>query len=217
MCFSAEASFIAAGVTGVAGAVALSRALVRSEWPLAAMPLFFAAQQAIEGFLWLALPVAADGAQAARWTHLFLMFALVFWPLYASISIWLMEPDAGRRRGMSIAVTCGVIVSAYFLWSLNANPQTALIEGGHIVYSGDPDMPPVFRLMYPIATCGAAALSSFRTIRLLALVLIVASLVSYFAYWHAFASVWCFFAAAASVLIVYQFEAARRAREAASV
>lgn len=217
MCFSADASFIAAAATGLAGVVALSRTSARSEWPLAAMPLFFGAQQAIEGFLWMALPAGADGAQAAQWTHMFLLFALVFWPVYAPVAVWLIEPDAERRRWMSVCVACGVIVALYFLWSLGANPQMATTAGGHIVYSDDPDMPGIFRLMYPVATCGAAALSTHRAVRVLALILIFASLVAYAAYWHAFASVWCYFAAAASCVIVFQFEYARRQRQAASI
>ncbi|NOT72188.1 MAG: hypothetical protein HOP09_13215 [Hyphomicrobium sp.] len=214
MCFSADASFLAAAVTGVAGAVALSRTTRRAEWMLAAMPLFFAGQQAIEGMLWQAL---TSGADASSWTQLFLLLALVFWPVYAPLSAYLIEPDAKRRQWMALPLACGAIVAGYFLWSLNAAPQIASIGSGHIVYSGDPDMPGIFRLMYPVAVCGAAAVSTHRAIRLLALILIAGSLVAYAAYWHAFASVWCFFAAAASVVIVFQFEYARRMRKAESL
>ena len=55
MCFSAPASFVAAAVTGAVGVAAMMRVHRREELPLAAMPLFFAVQQAIEGFLWLSL------------------------------------------------------------------------------------------------------------------------------------------------------------------
>lgn len=215
MCFSADASFLAAAATGAAGVIALSRTTARTEWPLAAMPLFFAGQQAIEGLLWIAMP-AGPSAETTLWTNLFLFFALVFWPIYAPLAVWLTEPDDPRRRWMSAFVTCGVIVSSYFAWSLYVTPQTASVIGGHIVYSGDQG-PSIFRLLYPIATCGAAAVSSYRPVRLLALILIAGAVVSYFAYWHAFASVWCFFAAAASCVIVFQFEYARRQRRIARV
>ncbi len=216
MCFSAEASFLAAAATGIAGVAALSRTDNRQQWPLAAMPLFFSAQQLIEGFLWRSLPPLPGDTEAALWSGLFLLFAMVFWPVYAPLSVWLIEPDAKRRQWMMISIGSGIIVSAYFIWSLRAVPQLASIDSGHIVYSGDPDMPSIFRLMYPVATCGAAAFSSFRTIRLLGLILIVSSLIAYAVYWHAFASVWCYFAAAASCVIVLQFEQARRQRRAES-
>lgn len=217
MCFSAEASFVAAAATAVAGAVALARTTERREWPLAAMPLFFAAQQTIEGFLWQNLPPLPGDTQAALWTALFLLFALVFWPVYAPVSVWLVEPDPKRRQWMLLCLVSGMVVSAYFLWSLTSAPQFATVDSSHIIYSGDPGMPAIFRLLYPVAVCGAAAVSSHRAIRFLALVLIVSSLVAYAAYWQAFASVWCYFAAAASCAIVYQFEAARRMRRVAGV
>ena len=49
MCFSATASFVTVAVTGTAGIVALIRVNRREDIALAATPLFFAAQQAIEG------------------------------------------------------------------------------------------------------------------------------------------------------------------------
>ena len=53
MCFSAEVSFTAAGVLGALGAVCIGQASRLREKPLAAIPLLFAAQQALEGFIWL--------------------------------------------------------------------------------------------------------------------------------------------------------------------
>ena len=137
-CFSAEASFLAAAVTGVAGVVAISRTTRRSEWPLAAMPLFFAIQQLIEGFLWQTLPAVPGEPEAALWTELFLLFALVFWPIYAPVSVWLVEPERPRRQWMMVSVVAGIISSAYFMWSLSLAPQFATVDSSHIVYSGDP-------------------------------------------------------------------------------
>jgi len=214
MCFSAEASFLAAAVTGVAGVVAISRTTRRSEWPLAAMPLFFAIQQSIEGFLWQTLPAVPGEPEAALWTELFLLFALVFWPIYAPVSVWLVEPERPRRQWMMVSVVAGIISSAYFMWSLSLAPQFATVDSSHIVYSGDPDMPGIFRLLYPVAVCGAAAMSSLRPIQVLGLILIVSSLAAYVVFWHEFASVWCYFAALASLVIVFQFEYARHAHKA---
>jgi len=211
MCFSAEASFLAAGITGAAGVVALSMTTKREEWPLAAMPLFFAVQQLAEGFLWqdLALPQPIN---AEHWTFVFLIFALVFWPVYAPLAAVLIEPDGKRRQWMSLAVIAGVVVALYFLWSLTHQPQTATIDGAHIVYSGDPSAPKLFALLYPLATCGAAAISTFRPVRFLGAILIIGGMIAYYAYWQAFTSVWCFFAAIASAMIIFQFEMVRRQR-----
>jgi hypothetical protein len=213
MCFSAEASFLAAGATGASGAIALSLAQKREERALAAMPLFFAVQQTAEGLLWRELPLPAGHSDAELWTYVFLMFALVFWPVYAPLSVFLIEREGRRRQWMALIILAGVVVSLYFLWSLADHPQTATIGGAHIVYSGDPSAPIIFAVLYPLATCGAAALSSHRLVRTLGVVLLLGGFIAYYAYWHAFTSVWCFFAAVASVVIVFQFELERRQRE----
>jgi hypothetical protein len=93
MCFSAPASFVTAGITGTIGIVALSRVSEPRELPLAATPLLFAFQQCIEGLLWLSLPQAPDGYLSAVLTILDLFFAEAFWPLYAPIAVWLIEPN----------------------------------------------------------------------------------------------------------------------------
>jgi hypothetical protein len=181
------------------------------------MPLFFAAQQTIEGFLWLSLPASPGGGASLLLTQLFLHFALVFWPVFAPLTALLVEPDPRRRQWIGGCLIFGIVVGVYFLWSLHASPQTASIEGGHIVYSGDPGLPLGIRLLYPVATCIGPALSSLRAVRLLAAILIAASLVAYLAYWQAFTSVWCFFAAAASGVILFQFEQARQQRRLAAL
>jgi hypothetical protein len=48
------------------------------------------------------------------------------------------------------------------------------------------------------------------------LVVFLGSVVSYWMYWNAFVSVWCFFAAIASGLIILHFEKERRALPAQS-
>ena len=87
MCFSASASFAASGVLSVVGAVSLTKA-ERNERLFAAVPLIFAAQQAIEGALWIS-PV--ESACQIGWGYGFLGFAYVVWPVYVPIAVYLME------------------------------------------------------------------------------------------------------------------------------
>jgi hypothetical protein len=215
MCFSPTASFVIAGVTGAAGIGAVVRADKREELALAAMPLFFAAQQAVEGLLWLTLPVSPEGPTSSLLTQMFLFLAKVFWPIFAPLAVLMIEPDLRRRRLIAGCLVAGAAIGIYFLWSLLANPHTASIGGGHIVYSSEPRLPLSFELMYLIATGIAPALSSHRAVNLFAAIVIVGSLVTYVFYWEAFTSVWCFFASAASAVVLFHFERARRLRLAA--
>jgi hypothetical protein len=211
MCFSAPASFIAAAVAGTAGAACLARVRERSDWPLAAMPVFFAMQQAIEGFLWLNLEHAPASETTAALTDGFLVFALVLWPVYAPLSALAAEPNRNRQFLIALCFLAGVAVAIYFFASLDESPRTASIDGRHIAYSADPDLPLAIRLLYPVATCLSLMLSSHRTIALGGAVIFLGSVVSYWMYWNAFTSVWCFFAAIASALVILHFERARRA------
>jgi hypothetical protein len=98
MCFSATASFSAASITAVIGIATLRQVKHPRELLLAAMPLLFAAQQAVEGALWLQLPAGAGRDAVAALSSCFLVFAKVLWPAYVAPAVLLIEPDLRRRR-----------------------------------------------------------------------------------------------------------------------
>jgi hypothetical protein len=209
MCFSATASFVTAGVTGVAGIVSMCRANERRELPLAATPLFFAVQQSVEGLLWLTLPVAPDGTTATALAFLFLFFAEAFWPIYAPTAVLLIEPDDRRRRLMLACLAVGAVVGGYLLWWIVSRSHGAAIVDGHIVYVTENKHSDWLGLAYLVATGLSLLLSSQRTVVALGAIVLVGSTVAYVFYWEAFVSVWCFFAAAASVAILWHFERSR--------
>jgi hypothetical protein len=85
-----------------------------------------------------------------------------------------------------------------------------VIEGGHIVYITEGRHSAVVLMAYVAATCLTPMLSSWRALNFLGVLLLAGSAVTYALYWQAFVSVWCFFAAVASMIIVYHFEWMRR-------
>jgi uncharacterized membrane protein YczE len=209
MCFSPVASFATAALTGSIGAVCLARATRSRELPLAATPLIFGVQQAIEGGLWLTLPTAPNGAVVGALTLAFLLFAQVFWPVYAPLAAWSLEPNAWRRRLMLACLAVGAGVAAYLLWRILAGPREAMVVNSCIVYRTRQGHPLAIGLAYLAATSLPLVLSSQRTILALGAVTLVGCVVAYIFYWAAFLSVWCFFAAAASIVILGYFEHAR--------
>lgn len=210
MCFSPSASFIAAGVTGAIGFVALTRANQPGELSLAVVPIFFALQQGMEGSLWLSLPSAPEGALAIDLTFCFLLFAEVFWPVYAPLTIWLVEPHSSRRDLMLFCLAVGLPVSGYLLWWLLTRSHGAAIRDGHLVYGTEGRHAPMVGIGYVVATSLPLLLSSQRTLSTLGVSVLVGSVTAGAFHWEAFVSVWCFFAAAASVVIVCHFEFLRR-------
>lgn len=212
MCFSATASFVAAGLTAAVGMYTVSRAEGVRELPLASMPLLFAAQQFFEGGLWLTLPIAPEGAISSWLSHAFLVFALILWPVVAPIAALSVESDVLRRRVIGLCLVIGSSVAAYFLWTMLTHPHQALIAGGHIRYDVG-DTPVSVGGAYMVATTLGLLVSSRRAIALLGVIVLTGSIVSYGLYIETFVSVWCFFAAVASVVIAGHFRltAARRA------
>ncbi len=212
MYFSATASFVTAGVTGAIGIVSLGRANEPRELPLAVTPILFALQQAIEGLLWLDLPLAPDGFISTALTLLFLFFAEVFWPIYAPIVVLLLESRGNRRNLMFACLAIGVAVGCYLLWSIVTGPHSAVILDDHIFYVTEHRRSDAVALAYLAATSLPLFLSSHRTVVILGAIIFVGIAVAYVFYWEAFVSVWCFFAAAASVVILCHFEWSRRQR-----
>jgi hypothetical protein len=211
MCFSAIASFTAAAITGGIGVATLRNVGKRSELPLAAVPLLFAVQQVIEGSLWLSL----DGGPAALSRALtlgFLLLAQVWWPIFVPIAVLCVEPDRLRRGLILFLLGLGVVVGLFLLWQILAHEHRAAIIDEHLVYGSDRSYPLVIGAGYLAAAVLPPLLSSHPAVRVLAVVVLIGAIIAYIAYWQAFVSVWCFFAAAASGIILFHFERQRRDR-----
>lgn len=212
MCFSAAASFLTAGLTGTIGAVALAQTTERRQWPLATIPMLFALQQAAEGLLWLTLPVAPDSSPANLLVTLYLLFAEVFWPVYVPLAVLILEQDKKRRHLMLACLAAGIVAGGHLLWQLATKSPSAVIFDGHIVYLLDNSHSELAFIAYIVATGLAPMMSSRRAIALFGFSVLAGSVVAYNLYWQSFLSVWCFFAAAASMLILYCFAEMRRHR-----
>ncbi len=203
ICFSATASIGAGLVLLGIGVATVRRANALGEVPYAAIPMLFGLQQLVEGRLWLDLP-----AQTAT-THLlavaYLLFSHVLWPIYVPLAVWLLEPGGPRRKLILGLAAAGTATGLFFLVALLAHPVFATIRGAHILYDLPHPYDPVALTCYVAATCLAPLLSSHRTVRLFAIILISSMSVTALAYVAWFASVWCFFAALTSGTVYLHF------------
>lgn len=203
ICFSANAS-IGTGIALVAlGAITIRRSGKMSEVPYAAIPMVFGAQQLVEGGLWLGLPAQTLTTHVLAITYL--LFSNVLWPIYVPAAVWLIEPDASRRRGILLPMAAGAAVSLFFLAAMIANPVSASIKGAHIGYHLPHPHHEIAFAVYAVATCIAPLLSSHRMVRLFGVAIFVSMIAAYFIYSMWFASVWCFFAALTSVAVFLHF------------
>jgi hypothetical protein len=204
MCFSATASFAAAGVTTVAGGVAVRATRRPAQLLLAVIPLFFAFHQAAEGFLWRALtqPEHAGWIRPAMFS--FLAVAEVVWPFWVPLAIWAQEDDPRRKRILAAVLVLGCALALARAYGLYAWPVSASIVGRHIQYqlSAPYLVRPIGDVCYLLVTVGPPLLSSNRLIRVLGVVVLASFVLAELVFSQTAFSVWCFFAAILSAFIV---------------
>jgi hypothetical protein len=203
MCFSATASFSAAGLLTLAGAATLSKARDVRERPLAAVPLIFALQQGIEGLLWLTVP---SGHPAGRgFATAFAVLALIVWPLFTPLAVGLAETMRNRRRLILGLTGPGLGVAGYSALDIWRHPYMAWPAAHSLVYINDSPFPWPLMLAYLAAVCAPPLLSSRPAIRWFGIVITIGLAATLGFFFVSLVSVWCFFAAIASVILVGHF------------
>jgi hypothetical protein len=215
MCFSATGSFIAAGINAAAGAATLHKTKGTPESVLAGFPFIFAAQQTIEGALWLALPAHAE--MAGIWTaNSFVLVALAVWPTLVPYAAHLLETNAQRRRALAGFIVVGVLFTLYALIEIVSHPFGARVVGHSIVYGNGREFPLVAAIIYCSCVSLPLLIATQRSLKLLGLCVMTGMIVSLAFYYVAFFSVWCLFAALASGLVFFRayFELPRAAPRA---
>jgi hypothetical protein len=205
MCFSASANFVGSGILGAVGVVTLTKVKHKRELLFASLPTLFAVHQFIEGFVWLGL----DGILSPAVTHnmgaAYMLYAQGLLPFLLPLSVLLFEPNGKSRRRMLPFLLIGGATGLYVLWALTAYPTQIYIRDNSIVYMNQATNNMVVAVVYVIATCGSLFFSKIRAMVVfgvanLAILLVVDAIKRY-----AFTSVWCAYAAIASVIILVYF------------
>jgi hypothetical protein len=205
MCFSATANFVGGGTLAAIGVVTLTHVKHRRELLFASLPALFAVHQITEGFVWLGL----DGTLSPRVTHVmgeaFMLYAQGVLPLLLPLSVYLYEPNGKGRKTMLPFVALGGALTLYILWALASFPLQVFVRGNSIVYINPATNNSTIAVLYVIATCGSLFFSEVRMMVLfgaanLAILLAVMEFKRY-----AFTSLWCAYAAVASLIILAYF------------
>ena len=204
MCFSTTASFAAGTVLLGLGAATISRVSRPAEVPYALIPSLFAIQQLIEGGLWLTLPKGPAHLSNIL-THSYAFFSHVLWPIFVPVAVLLIESDRRRRRILAGLAAAGGVAGLYLLYFWGADPTTAQVVGGHMLYTSPHFFAGPILALYVLSTCISSFVSSHAAVRWFgaAASLSLASAYLFYAMW--FISVWCFFAAVMSVTVLLFF------------
>lgn len=209
MCFSPEADFVAAAVVGTIGVATLRQVHTRRELIVGSLPLLFAAHQFLEAFVWLGLRGQVSGAVGDAAMHAYVVYAFAVLPMLVPIGFFLLEPLADHRRWLRPFVVLGLAVGLFYLWHVVSEPVIAIEHPHGIEYKSGALGGYFAAIAYVVATCGPALLSSRHYLRWFGVVNLVAAGVAFSVHQVEFASIWCLYAALASLLILEYFRRER--------
>lgn len=210
MCFSTEASFISSGFLVVTGIFCVIRALkIKNYFFLALTPFFFGIQQFAEGMVWVGINHHNDFL-TNFFSIVYLFFAFCFWLIWFPV-VALSEESVKWKKQLFIALILIGLIFGLYLWIpvlLMHGPRklvdTAvcghsicyqLAEGGFLSGVVREYIYGSLGLLYLI--CSDILFKKFWAIVLLSALATI--LINIFAA----ASVWCFFSAAASLIIYF--------------
>jgi hypothetical protein len=214
MCFSATVSYSAAAVLASSGMYAIRQARRMPPpyrlWAL--IPVLFAVQQTFEGLVWQKLESGNAGASVpyALGFHFFSHFLWLWW---LPLSSYLVESGKVRRRIIGSFALFGAFAGTMVYSAMLLHPEWMSVGiNQHSVdyrfivpYSSSLPfhMPVTPVMLYGLTILVPLLASSDKLIRIFGILVILSMALASEIRNEAFISVWCFFAAALSLYLVY--------------
>jgi hypothetical protein len=205
MCFSATANFVGSAALGAIGIVTLTKVKHRRELLFAALPTLFAVHQFIEGFVWLGLDGVLSPGVTRDMSAAYMLYAQGLLPFLLPLSVLLFEVDAKSRRRMLPFLAIGTATALYILWALMAYPLQVYVKENSIVYINPATNNTAVAVLYVIATCGSLFFSKIKMMVIFGAANLIILLVVMEYKRYAFTSLWCAYAAIASLIILVYF------------
>lgn len=211
MCFSAGADLVAGAVMVPLGVLSLAQVRAPREVAYAALPLLFGAHQLVESLVWR----GAEGEVATSTAHVaavaYVVFALPVLPVLVPTAVLLL--DRARRRVIAPFLALGLLVCAVMSHAILSNGVRIEVHPHALVYRIGLHDAEIWTGLYVLSVMGACLVSVYPGVKLFGLLNLVGLSIVALAYKEAFASLWCVYAALASlVVLVHMLQ--RRHREA---
>jgi len=204
MCFSATASFGASTILFGIGYISMKNSENRSQKFLASIPLLLSIQQIFEGILWISISNPSYHEWVKPSTYGFLLFAQVIWPVFIPTTLILLEKEPGRKKALLYFLAFGIVQALLMGYGLFSFSTESSISGSHIRY--DMDFPAANNwyggVFYLVATGFSPFVSSIKKISLIGVIIIFTYLFTRIFYGYYMISVWCYFAAMISFVIL---------------
>jgi hypothetical protein len=133
------------------------------------------------------------------------LYAQGLLPFLMPLSIQMFEPRTPRRRAMVPFTILGGALTLYMLWALAAFPTQIFVRGNSIVYINPGTNYTALAVLYIVATTFSLFFSKIHFMVLFGVANLIALLATMAVKRYAFTSVWCAYAAVASIIILAYF------------
>lgn len=212
MCFSVQADLVAGAALLPVGVLSLREVRCGREVAFAALPLLFAVHQTVEALVWAAQDGDVPAGVGTVATLAYLLFALPVLPTLVPLAVLLLEPR-DRRSRVAPFVGLGLVVSAVMLRAVLDGPLE-VTEHAHALHYGVgvPDGV-LWSGLYVVAVIGPSLLSGYPSVVAFGALNLVGLVVVTLLASEAFVSMWCVYAAVASVFIMAHMVLRRRLPE----
>jgi hypothetical protein len=138
-------------------------------------------------------------------TQLYSGFSQVIWPVYIPVAVLLLEPVPWRRKTLYAITLAGAMVSVFLLYYLTHREVLSQVTGQHISYVFPHFHEVAATGLYLLGACISPLVSSHRSVRWFGVAVTLSLITTYAYYSHWLISVWCFFAAIISSLVLWHF------------
>ncbi|MBJ7340957.1 MAG: hypothetical protein JHC64_24865 [Mycolicibacterium sp.] len=209
MCFSVTADLVAGAALTPVAVLSLREVRCWRDVPYAALPAVFAAHQLIEALVW----AWQDGSVSPSVGHLAaLVYVFIAWPLLPAlvpVSVMLLEPPKTRRR-VAPFVAVGLVVAAHLSYVVLARPVVVVVHPHALEYQTGVVNPWSWATLYVAAIVGALVSSTHRLVVVFGALNLVGLTVVAMVYFDSFTSLWCAYAAFASMAVWLHMRSRRR-------
>ena len=215
MCFSATASFGVGAVLLTSGVATMKKVKEPNIIPFASIPLIFAAHQITEGMLWLSLTGTALSGWENQLTFAYIIIAQILWPITLPIAMVLIEKEVIRRTILVGLVFLGALAAIYRSYTLSIYGVEATILENHIFYEIDKinSYTRVGLFIYFITTTMPLLISSVKRAWMVGILILASYVVTFILYKEITHSVWCFFGAVISILLLFMIKDIQKAKQ----
>ncbi|WRH68033.1 MAG: DUF6629 family protein [Planktothrix sp. GU0601_MAG3] len=209
MCFSATASFTASFSLSVLGIATLKQTTSKKQLLLATFPLLFATQQFFEGLVWLNLERQSSPLYFIG-IYIFLVFATGLWLIFCPLSVYLLEDHPFRQKIILGIAVIGAILGLYLVSCVVRQKVMVTNDLGNLFYNLNLlyDFKFAFfydigKYLYLLVITVPFMISSQKFLALFGIFIMLSFILADQFYQATFISVWCFFAAVISSVLLF--------------